>query len=359
MKIIQIMPEFGFAGAEIMCETLTYELRKMGHHVIVVSMYDTHTPITERLEGAGVDVRYLGKKAGLDVSLYGKLRKLFKEEKADVVHTHLYAPKYAFPAAMLAGVKKRVHTVHNVAEKETGRVDRKLNCFFFRHCGVIPVALSDLVCDSILKVYAMDKDAVPVIQNGVNLSKCLPKKEYGCVGNFKILHIGRFSAQKNHEGLLRAFARFHEKHPDSELWLIGEGETRESSQVFVAEQNLSESVKFLGAQSSVHDFLHDADIFTLPSLYEGVPITLIEAMGTGLPIVATAVGGVPDMLDAESALLVPVDEEEIAEAFETYYLQDALRRSHGQSAKIRAERFSSVTMAEKYSDLYSKGFEIC
>ena len=359
MRIIQIMPEFGLAGAEIMCETLTYELRKMGHRVIVVSMYDTRTPITERLESAGVDVRFLSKKAGLDLSLYGKLRKLFKEEKADVVHTHLYAPKYAFPAAMLAGVKIRVHTVHNVAEKEAGRADRKLNHFFFRRCGVVPVALSDLVCDSVVKVYAMDKDAVPVIQNGVDLSKCLPKKEYGRIGNFKILHIGRFSAQKNHDGLLRAFAQFHEKYPDSELWLIGEGETKESSQAFVAEQNLSESVKILGAQSRVHGFLHDADIFTLPSLYEGVPITLIEAMGTGLPIVATAVGGVPDMLDAESALLVPVDVEKIAQAFETYYLQDALRQSHGKEARKRAERFSSVTMAEKYSDLYSKGFEIC
>jgi glycosyltransferase involved in cell wall biosynthesis len=311
------------------------------------------------LESAGVDVRYLGKKAGLDFSLYGKLRKLFQKEKPDAVHTHLYAPKYVFPAAVLAGVKNRVHTVHNVAEKESGSADRKLNALFFRHCGVIPVALSDLIRDSVAKVYAMDKDAIPVIQNGVDLSKCLPKKEYGRAGNFKILHIGRFSEQKNHEGLLRAFAQFHEKHPDSELWLIGEGEAKESSQAFVAEQNLSESVKFLGAQSRVHGFLHDADMFTLPSLYEGVPITLIEAMGTGLPIVATAVGGVPDMLDAESALLVPVDVDQIAQAFETCYLQDALRQSHGEEAKKRAERFSSVTMAEKYSDLYSKGLEIC
>lgn len=358
MKIIQIMPEFGLAGAEIMCETLTYELRKMGHDVIVVSMYDYHSAITQRMEEVGVDVRYLGKKPGLDISVIGKMIKLFRQEKPDAIHTHRYVMQYAIPAAIVARVRRRIHTVHNIASKENQASARKLNKLFYRFCGVIPVALSALIQESIAEEYAIKKN-IPIVLNGIDLSKCLPKKEYGRVGNFKILHIGRFSAQKNHEGLLRAFAQFHKKHPDSELWLIGEGETRESSQVFVAEQNLSESVKFLGAQSSVHDFLHDADIFTLPSLYEGVPITLIEAMGTGLPIVATAVGGVPDMLDAESALLVPVDEEEIAQAFETYYLQDDLRQSHGGEAQMRAERFSSVTMAEKYSDLYSKGVEIC
>ena len=118
MKIVQIMPEFGLAGAETMCENLTYELIKLGHNVIVVSMYDYHSPITERLEKAGVDVRYLGKKPGLDFSMIGKIKKLLKKNKVDVIHTHRYCAQYAIPAAITAGVKLRVHTVHNIAEKE-------------------------------------------------------------------------------------------------------------------------------------------------------------------------------------------------------------------------------------------------
>lgn len=352
MKIVQIMPAFVLAGAETMCENLIYELRKLGHEVVAVSMYDYHSPITDRLENAGVDVRYLGKKPGLDLSMISKLKKILKEARAEAVHTHLYCAQYAIPAAMLADVKRRVHTVHNVAQKENGRLARLLNKFFFKHCHLIPVALSKQVQKSIVEEYGIPEEKIPVIFNGVDLSKCKPKTDYTVNGNFKILHIGRFSEQKNHSGLLRAFYTFHAKHPDSELWLIGDGEKRAETEEYVARNALADAVKFLGLQSDVHGYLHEADIFTLPSNYEGMPMTLIEAMGTGLPIVATAVGGVPDMLGEECAQLVPVEADRIAEAFECYYSGADIRCQHGQNALKTSDRFSSEEMAKKYAELY-------
>jgi glycosyltransferase involved in cell wall biosynthesis len=354
MKIVQVMPEFGLAGAETMCENLTYELTKLGHKVTVVSMYDYHSAITDRLEKSGIDVRYLGKKPGLDIAIIPRIKKILKEVSADVVHTHLYCAQYAVPAAMLAGVKHRIHTVHTVAEKENGKLARKLNKFFFKHCHLIPVALSELIRDSIVKEYGINKDKIPVIYNGIDLSKCLPKTDYSIYGNFKILHIGRFSEPKNHVGLLKAFKLFHDNHSDSELWLIGDGEKKIEIERYVAENNLDESVRFLGLQSNVYGYLHDADMFTLPSNYEGIPMTLIEAMGTGLPIVATAVGGIPDMLsNNKNALLVDISFEEIANAFEQYYLDENLRKNHGQHVKERSYMFSSVTMAKEYLKIYN------
>ena len=354
MKIVQVMPEFGLAGAETMCENLTYELTKHGHNVVVISMYDYHSAITDRLEKAGVDVRYLGKKSGLDLSMIPKIKKVLMEVHADVVHTHRYCAQYAVPAAIMAGVKHRIHTVHNVAEKENGKLARKLNKFFFKHCGVIPVALSERIKDSIIKEYGIGKERIPVIYNGIDLTKCQPKTDYSVDGNFKILHIGRFSEQKNHIGLLQAFKLFHENHSDSELWLIGDGEKKAEIEKYVAENNLTSSVKFLGLQSNVYGYLHDADIFTLPSNYEGIPMTLIEAMGTGLPIVATAVGGIPDMLsNNKNALLVDISFEEIANAFEQYYLDENSRKNHGQHVKERSYMFSSVTMAKEYLKIYN------
>lgn len=251
MNIVQIMPEFGLAGAETMCENLTYELTKLGHKVTVISMYDYHSAITDRLESAGVDVRYLGKKSGFDFSMIPKIKKVLMKVHADVVHTHRYCAQYAVPAAILAGVKRRIHTVHNVAEKENGKLARKLNNFFFKHCHLIPVALSELIRDSIVKEYGINKYKIPVIYNGIDLSKCLPKTDYSIYGNFKILHIGRFSEQKNHVGLLKAFKLFHDNHSDSELWLIGDGEKKAEIERYVAENNLDESVRFLGLQSNV------------------------------------------------------------------------------------------------------------
>lgn len=354
MNVVQVMPEFGLAGAETMCENLTYELTKLGHKVTVVSMYDYHSTITDRLEKSGIDVRYLGKKPGLDIAIIPRIKKILKEVHADVVHTHRYCAQYAVPAAMLAGVKRRIHTVHNVAEKENGKLARKLNNFFFKHCHLIPVALSELIRDSIVKEYGINKDKIPVIYNGIDLSKCLPKTDYSIYGNFKILHIGRFSEQKNHAGLLKAFKLFHDNHSDSELWLIGDGEKKTEIERYVAENNLDKSVKFLGLQSNVYGYLHDADMFTLPSNYEGIPMTLIEAMGTGLPIVATAVGGVPDMLvNQNSAILTDVNVDLVALAFEKCYLNPNMRCQYGHKAKERAWLYSSQNMCKNYLSIYN------
>ena len=103
MKILQVIPYFCFGGAETMCENLTYALRDLGHDVVVVSLFDERTEISGRMEAAGVRIRYLGKKPGLDVSVVPKLMKIFREERPDVVHTHLnvilYAVMAAFPAS--------------------------------------------------------------------------------------------------------------------------------------------------------------------------------------------------------------------------------------------------------------------
>lgn len=353
MKIVQIMPEFGLAGAETMCENLTYELRKLGHEVVVISMYDYHSAITDRLESAGVRVRYLHKKPGIDFSMIVKIRKVLEEVNADVIHTHRYCAQYAMPAAIKAGVKHRVHTVHNIAEKENGKLARKLNGFFFKYCNLKPVALSELIRDSIEEEYKIKRENISVVFNGIDLSKCIPKDNYEVKDNFKILHIGRFSEQKNHMGLLEAFYLFHQKHGQSELWLIGEGEKRSEAEAYVQENGLKEHVKFLGLQSHVYQYLCDADMFTLPSNYEGIPMTLIEAMGTGLPIVATAVGGVPDMLtNNENALLVNNIPVNIANSFEQYFLSKDLRSNHGEKARERSVVFSAVTMAMEYERIY-------
>lgn len=354
MKVLQIIPTLNMAGAEIMCENLTYELIKKGHDVVVVSLYTLHSPITERLENKGVKIYYLNKKKGLDLSVIQRIKKVIKVEKPDVVHTHLDSLKYVGLATIFKKIKI-VHTVHNIAEKESGGIARKINCSLFKK-RVVPVALSEIVQQSIKRIYQLPLKRVPVIYNGIDLSKCIKKTEYCAKNPLKILHIGRFSTQKNHIGLLKAFKLFHKTYPNSKLQLIGEGERKAEAEQFVADNKLSEAVEFLGLKDNVYGYLHDADIFTLPSLYEGIPMTLIEAMGTGLPIVATKVGGIPDMLkDQESALLVDVDEEQIAGAFMELAQNEEKRARLGLAAKQGSIKFSAELMAEKYLQIYCKG----
>ena len=351
MKIIHVVPFLGMGGAEIMCENLVRELKKSGHEVIVISLYTKETIITQRLKNESVDIRFLDKKKGFDISMFKKLKKIFKTEKPSAIHTHLYVTKYVFPIATKLKINV-VHTFHSIAEKENGKIGRKINKFFFKKRNVTPVALSSLVRDSIATGYKIEQDKIPIVFNGIDLSKCVKKEDYNVTGNFKILHIGRFSEPKNHIGLIKAFKLFHDRHSDSELWLVGDGEKRQEIERCIDENNLSSSIKLFGLQGNVYGFLHDADIFTLPSIYEGMPMTLIEAMGTGLPIVATTVGGIPDMLNENCSQLVAPDENEISAAYERYYNDYDLRKLHGERASEDAKMFSAEIMAKSYCKLY-------
>lgn len=355
MKIIQVIPYFCFGGAEIMCENLTYALRRMGHQVSVVSLYDAHTPISRRMEDAGVSITYLDKRLGLDVSMVPKLEKIFRKERPDVVHTHLDVIKYAVPAAKLAGVKRCVHTVHSVAQKEAeGRIQKVINKTFYRGRLATPVALSPEVQRTVLDFYGLKEDDVPVIYNGIDLSCCVPKADYATGERVELVHVGRFDAPKNHEGLLKAFARLHEACPNTHLTMVGDGDLREPMEALAKELGIWDWVCFAGMQPNVHPYLEKADIFLLPSNYEGIPMTILEAMATGLPIVATAVGGVPDLLtDGQTGLIVPCQQTAVAEACRRLVTDPALRKKLGRGAQKTSPRFSADHMAQSYTQVYS------
>ena len=222
MKILQVIPYFCFGGAETMCENLTYALRDLGHDVVVVSLFDERTEISGRMEAAGVCIRYLSKKPGLDMSVVPKLTKIFREERPDVVHTHLNVILYAVMAARLAGGIPCVHTVHNVAKVEAeGTAQAILNRFYYHRGWSVPVALSPEVQRTVTEFYGLDR--VPVIFNGVNLHRCIPKRSYGLGDTVSLLHIGRLDEQKNHAGLLQAFAKLLKTHSNCCLNLLGDG----------------------------------------------------------------------------------------------------------------------------------------
>ena len=336
-----------------MCENLCVALKNSGETVIAVSLYSEQTAITERLRENGVRIVFLEKKPGFDPTIFTKLVKLFKEEKPDVVHTHIYASKYALPAAVLAGVKRRVHTVHSMAQKEQGSLGKKINAFMYRHCGVVPVALSSEVKKTIGEVYALQGNSIPVIYNGIDLSKCIEKNDYESTGIFTVVHIGRFMKVKNHKLLLQAFAAFAAKHKNVRLQLLGEGELLAEMKEIAKILGVADKVEFLGLKSNVYPYLNKADVFCLPSEYEGVPMTLIEAMGTGLPIVASNVGGIPDILvDGRNALLVEPNDIAVEAAIKKLYSDVELRTCLGSAAKVRSEAFSAKTMAAEYIKIY-------
>ena len=113
---------------------------------------------------------------------------------------------------------------------------------------------------------------------------------------FHFLHVGRFAEQKNHVGMVKAFAEFHRTHPDADLTLVGSGELFDQVRDQIRSLGLEDVIHTPGQVDNIIELYSNYDAFLLPSHYEGMPITLIEAMASGMPIIASEVGGIPDML---------------------------------------------------------------
>ncbi len=347
------MPEFALAGAETMCTSLVLELKKQNYNVIVASLFDYHSSLTKRLETEGITVVYLKKKQGLDFSMIRKLSMIMKSHKVQIVHTHRYVMQYAIPAAILAGVHIRIHTVHNIAQGEFGKSQRLLANIFYRLFNVIPVAISPIVKSTVLDEYKLKPESVPVIYNGTDISKCIIKTDYTTTNIIKVLHVGRLTDVKNQSLIIRAIKILSDKGYDLSLDLYGSGENENVYNELIKSLSLENKVRIRGLIDDVFPVMHNADIFVLPSKYEGMPMTLIEAMGTGLPIIASRVGGIPDMIiSGEEGILIDPNLDDLVASLEKLMNNPGLRKTIGEQARIRSHVFSAKTMANNYSKLY-------
>ncbi len=353
MKILQFIPNLRMGGAEIMCENLSNALKEKGHNVVVVSLFNEETLISKRLEQNGIKVVFLNKKLGFDLEIFSQISKLIKQERPDVVHAHLRSMPYVMPVATWHHVKRKVYTFHSIAQTDGGKVGKLIYRFFFKHLAVIPVSLSKLVQKSICDVHQLPIENIPVVFNGVNLSRCIPKDSYSYDDEFKVIHVGRFADVKNHYAMVTALAEL--KQEKVRFQFMGDGPLEDDIRQLAKDLDVEDKIDFLGLQSNVYPFLHNADAFVLPSKYEGIPMSIAEAMGTGLPIIASNVGGIPDMLtNEESAILIQPTKDDIIIPVKRLMNDETLRRCIGTKAREKSVYFSAEMMAEKYIQVYSK-----
>ena len=354
IKVIQVMPEFELAGAQTMLENLVNNLDKDKFDVYIISLYNLKSSITERLENNNFKIFYLNKKRGLDLSIYKKLKKIFRDIQPDIIHTHGYVLEYVMPVKIFFRIKcKVVHTVHNIASKEVPIIQRFFQKIYFKHFNVVPVAISKKIQDTIYKQYKIKRENIPIIVNGIDLERCKEKTNYNKAET--ILNIGRLAEQKNQLLLIDVFYEVSKIYSDIKLNIIGEGPLRQQLIDKIKELKLEGKVNLLGSKAECYDDLNKSDIFILTSKWEGFPMTIIEAMGTGLPIVSTNVGGISDIVkDEKNGMLCIEDKEEIVEKLKKLIKDDKLRKRLGNQAKKTSVDFSAKEMARKYAEIYIK-----
>lgn len=360
IRVLHIIPNFGPGGAERLVVDLMQAADKERFEVAAVSLYPESGTILEReIRAKGLKVYYLGKHKGLDLRMIPRLYRLFRAFRPNVVHTHLYVLRYVLLHALFCRIPVRVHTVHSVAPKEVDRVGKLVQWFAFRLGGVVPVGISQMVASTIKNLYGRSI-FVPVIYNGIPTGRFVSgvinadiKKNRELI----LLHVGRFASAKNHQFLIEAFAIAFKEVPQMRLWLVGDGPLRPAVESRIRELGLEEEVSFLGIRDDIPELLAEADIFVLPSDWEGVPLTVLEAMAAGKPVIATAVGGVPELVeDGVTGILVPPrDARALAQEIIRLARDPDLRRAMGEAGQKKAvERFDISRTARGYEDLYVK-----
>jgi glycosyltransferase involved in cell wall biosynthesis len=293
-----------------------------------------------------------------------RLPRRLRGQSFDIVHSFLYrANILARFVAPRCGTPKVVNSIRITPDEETPMMrflDRRTLNRVDRVC-----VLSEILSRDLQERLAFSPRRIIVIPNSIDVAVCdsalttegdRARAKLGLSpADLVVVSVGRLHRQKGFDCLLDAFRPFALEHPRGKLVIAGEGPQRQELEKKSEELRIPDRVLFTGLVPSPWPILAAADIFVLPSLYEGMPNALLEAMAAALPVVATPVGAVPEMItDGEEGLLVPPDDPEaLTAALERLAWSPDLRRELGRRARERVERFYAPERTmEKLEALY-------
>jgi len=312
MKILQIIYSLGAGGAERFVVDLSNELSKHGHEVTLCTLRDDAVGIFGFYKpdiSKKVDFISLKIPEGFNLRNISILFNLIKRVNPCIVHCHLNLVDYIFPLTFYFERIKFFHTIHNDASKEVnGKLEYIIRRFFYSTLKTKAITISKESSRSFVDLYK--GNFYHEIYNGCLKPKA--SKEFSIVkdeinalkkaGNVVFLHIGRCSVQKNQEMLVNIFNKLEENCKRAVLLIIGPGFDSLKGQDL--QKKACEKILFLGEKHNVSDYLLCADAFCLSSLYEGMPISLIEAFACGCTPICTPVGGILNaIVDGETGYL--------------------------------------------------------
>jgi glycosyltransferase involved in cell wall biosynthesis/peptidoglycan/xylan/chitin deacetylase (PgdA/CDA1 family) len=354
LRILQLVNSLDTGGAEKMVSSLSLELKRMGHSVEVLCLREFgQMPVPmERFTENGVGVRKFGKKDGLSVTCIWNLARFLKSERMDVIHSHNpLVTHYAAAAALLARTPLSVSTIHGTSTLEIQKWARVL---FSGSCRLTDKIV--LVCRQVQEEFCRRfrafRNRTATIPNGIDVSELIGIPPRPSSDEFVFGTVGRLVPVKDHHNLLVAFAKLREGFPFCRLEVLGTGELQEELRTFAAALGLAQAVRFHGWSTDIPGFLSGIDTFVLSSRSEGLPMTLLEAMAAGVPVVSTAVGGVPEVVEPAGCgwLARPGDPVDLAAKMECAISARGDRGSRARSAVVK--EYSVECMARRYAGLY-------
>jgi len=367
-RVLNVIETLGFGGAERLLETTHRHLDRTRFEPAVACLFGPN-PLAEELRRIDVQVYELGLSGPHDIvrGIF-QLRRLIGRERFEIVHTHLY---YANVVGRLAawGQAQVVTTLHNpdYTWEDPGSVvfsgKKRLDRLSAKWINKRLLAVSDHVRTDFEQ--QMRFSGIQVIPNYIDVDDFgsrLERSDRQAVrrrlglrgGDVMILHVGRLHAQKGQDILIDAFARARRESPELILFLVGQGKLREALEQRAETAGVRQAVRFENSIGDVTSYYRAADLFVFPSRYEAFGIVLLEAMTAGLAVVASRVGGIPEVTGEEAALLVPAgDVGALADAMLSLNADQVRRGSIGAAGRERAKAFDVRLHLECLERLYA------
>jgi sugar transferase (PEP-CTERM/EpsH1 system associated) len=367
--VVHIIYRLAVGGLENGLVNLINRMPAERYRHAIVCLKDA-TDFRQRIRRPDVAVYEMHKREGHDLGLFVRVYRLLRSLEPSIVHTRNLAAIECQVPAWLAGVPRRVHSEHGWDVHDPDGTNRTFQWLRRLHR---PLVHRYIGLSTHIVAYLRDRIGVPErklthICNGVDTLRFAPAPQgradiAGCPftapSDFRIGTVGRMHGVKDQLTLVRAFLRLLELHPAARerarLLLVGDGPLRTDAERLLEAGGARGLAWLPGERDDVPALLQGLDLFVLPSLAEGISNTILEAMATGLPVLATAVGGNPDLVvDGATGTLVPAGDPDAMARALLGYLTDAERlRGHGAAARQRAVSDLGLdVMADRYLAVY-------
>ena len=358
IHVAHVVYSFGTGGMEKGIATIVRNTSDEFEHSILC----LHSSgATERLLPAGTRVLELHKPAGNSPRFLWKLTKTLRTLQPMIVHARNWGSTDAIIAARLAGIRATIQGEHGwlIDDPEGLNPKRLLFRRFLDYWTHEYTCVSQHLEQWLLKTVSVKKP-VSQIYNGVDTRKFCPGEEGDAIraqlalpeNTFLVGVVGRLDPIKDHPTLFHAFTDIKKVNPDARLLVVGDGPERPH-----LESIAGNGIIFLGNRLDIPIILQALDVFILPSLNEGISNTILEAMAAGIPVIATDVGGNPELVadDVAGFLIPPQDASAMAAALLKYSNNPELRTRHGKHGRMRAiQHFSVEKMVASYESVYRR-----
>jgi len=361
LQILFLLTSLAYGGAETQVVRLAIRLKLRGWEVAVASLMPPKAYV-EDLEAAGIPVFSLNIRRKLpDPRPVLRLARIIRKWQPDVVHSHMvHANLLARIVRFLAPIPVLICSARSI--DEGGRFREVLYRLTDPLCD-LTTQVSQAGLERYVRMGAVPRHKIRYIPNGVDTERFKPnledrlkfRKELGVEG-FVWLAVGRFDPPKDYPSMLQAFARVVHKHSNTILLIAGDGPLRKTMENLARELGIEKRTKFLGIRRDIPQLMNAADAYVMSSSWEGMPNVLLEASATGLPIVATDVGGNREIvLDGVTGFLVPPrNPEALARTMlRIMDLSDEERKEMGKRARKHIEvKFNLDRVVDLWEILY-------